>query len=158
MLVYRFGGQSFVNCSIPLAFAGRYFIVEPGNRQPLVSVVLEHDGGLALEVVRNEPAISIRGIASKSATGVVTVVDQATGRFLYKIRPASETSIVFGTLNGGEIRVLIHDNQIRILPMEIILNNNVFDGVTVGVVIGQNGNISIGGSVPSGLRGPLRSA
>lgn len=38
------GNNRFLNCSLPLAFAGRYFILEPGNPDPLISVVVEHEG------------------------------------------------------------------------------------------------------------------
>ncbi len=47
----KFGGNQFTNCSVPLAFEGRYFILDPGNSSPTISVVLEHEGKPVFEIL-----------------------------------------------------------------------------------------------------------
>src|SRR4051794_25229971 len=81
-LMVTFGGNHFEgDFSVPLAFEGRYFIVEPGD-PPLVTVVREVNGAPAFEVLKNEPAGEQ---TSKTPVGIVTVGD-AHGGFLYKVR------------------------------------------------------------------------
>ena len=98
-----------MNCSLPLAFAGRYFILEPGNPDPLISVVVEHEGEPVFEVLKNQPQDTVFTVAEKTPPGIVTVSNRETKRFLYKIRPSSETSVVFGTIQGDEITVRLND-------------------------------------------------
>ena len=51
----RFEGNIFSDFSVPLVFEGRYFIIEPGTPNPLVTVVVEHDREPVFEVLKNEP-------------------------------------------------------------------------------------------------------
>ena len=134
----RFGGNEFEgDFSVPLAFEGRYFILEPGDPEPLVSVVREVDGAPEFEVLKNEP---VGDRASKTAAGVVTV-GAASGGFLYKVRPGSETSVVFGTVSGEEIDVRISDREIR--AGGITLQNNKFSGQMAGVLIDEIGRAHV---------------
>ena len=144
----RFGGSEFINCSVPLVFEGRIFILEPGN-PPMVTVVRDHGGQPVFEIKRNEPVENAYSVVSKSSAGIVTVGDRATGKFLYKIRPSSETSVVFGKIDGGETTVLISDKQIKV--GEITLENCVFNGVGAGVVVGYDGSVGIGAPLPPTL-------
>jgi hypothetical protein len=145
---FRFGGNEFINCSVPLTFTGRYFIVEPGDPEPMISVIFEHQGKPEFEIFRNEPVENPWSKVTKTPPGIVTVVDQ-TDRFLYKVRPGSETSIVFGTVKGEETSAVITDRRIKI--GSIVVENNVFDGVGAGVVVDENGNIGIGAPIPPKL-------
>ena len=145
----RFGGNEFINCSVPLAFAGRYFILETGTPVHLISVVLEYQDNPVFEVFKNEPKENPLSEVSKTPTGIVTVSDKSTGRFLYKIRPGSETSVVFGTIKGDEISVKVTDRQIEV--GNHILENNVFNGVGAGVVVDETGSIGIGTPIPPTL-------
>ena len=150
MVRYAFGGNRFINCSVPLAFEGRYFIVEPGDPDPLVSVVLEYQGKPIFEVSKNEPVANPLTIVSKTPPGIVTVDERQTGRFLYKVRPGSETSIAFRTIKGEELSASVTDREIRVGG--VTLKNNVFDGVRAGVVVDEHGNFSIGAAIPKVLR------
>lgn len=145
----RFGGSEFVNCSVPLAFAGRYFILEPGTPDPLVSVVLERQGQPVFEVLKNEPVENPLSKVSKTPPGIVTVVDRKTDRFLYKVRPGSETSVVFGTIRGKEISAVVTDRQIRVGG--ITVENCVFNGVGAGIVVDESGGVGIGAPMPATL-------
>lgn len=146
----RFGGSEFVNCSVPLAFAGRYFILEPGIPDPMVSVVLEHQGQPVFEVLKNEPVENPLSKVSKTPPGIVTVVDRKTDRFLYKVRPGSETSVVFGTIRGKEISAVVTDRQIRVGGGAV--ENCLFNGVGAGIVVDESsGVVRIGVPMPATL-------
>ena len=145
----RLGGSEFINCSVPLAFAGRYFILEPGAPDPLLSVVLEYQGKPVFEVLKNEPVENPLSKVSKTPPGIVTVADRMTDRFLYKVRPGSETSLVFGTIRGEEISATITDRQIRVGG--ITVENCVFNGVGAGIVVDESGGVGIGAPIPPAL-------
>lgn len=144
----RFGGNEFTNFSVPLAFEGRYFILEPGD-PPRVSVVRQHDGDPVFEVIRNEPVDNPLSEVTKTAAGVVTVSDRQTGKFLYKVRPHYETSVVFGKIDGGEISARITDRNMQVGGRT--LENNVFNGVQAGVVVGADGSVGISAPIPPAL-------
>lgn len=148
---YRFGGNSFINCSVPLAFGGRYFILEPGTPDPLVSVMLEHRGKPVFEILKNQPMENPLSEVSKTPPGTVTVADRKTDRFLYKVRPGSQTSIVFGTITGEKISAVVNDREIRIKDKNISIRNNVFNGVAAGIVVDERGGVAIGAPIPASL-------
>ena len=144
----KFGGSSFFKCSVPLAFNGRYFILEPG-KPPLFSVILEYKGNPLFEITKNEPSENPITEITKSAAGIITVSEKTTGRFLYKFRPESETSIVFGKIDGDDFSVKINDKQ-------IIANTNIFErsmisGHQVGLAIKLDGSIIMGSQFPPEL-------
>jgi hypothetical protein len=141
----RFGGNEFTRFSVPLVFRGRYFVLEPGQ-PPLLTVFVEHDGTPEFEVLRNQPVDNSHSDVSRSPAGIVTVSDRETGRFLYKIRPGSETSVAFGTLRGGEVSARISDRALSV--GSITLENNTFDGVMAGVVVDGDGGVGIGCALP----------
>lgn len=150
MIHYKFGGSEFTNCSVPLAFKDRYFIIEPGTPDPVVSVVFDHKGSPMFEILKNEPMDNPLSIVSKTPPGIVTVAERQTNRFLYKVRPGSETSVVFGTISGEEISASVTDRQIRVGG--ITIENCVFNGVGAGVVVEENGRVGIGAPIPEVLR------
>ena len=144
----KFGGRTFINCSVPLAFKGRYFILEPGN-PPSFSVVLEHNGKPIFEIKKNAPVDNPLTDVKISVAGIVTVLEKETGRFLYKFRPTSVTSIVFGKIDGGEISAKISDRLIQVGGVTI--DNCLFSGVSAGIVIDEKGGTSIGAPIPKSL-------
>ena len=150
MVRYYFGSSEFINCSAPLAFEGRYFIIEPGTPDSVVSVVLDYKGQPIFEVLKNEPVENPLSIVSKTPPGIVTVAERETGRFLYKVRPGSETSIVFGTISGEEVSASVTDRQIRVGG--ITIENCLFNDVGAGVVVDKNGGVGIGAPIPEVLR------
>src|SRR5712692_7165598 len=141
----RFGGNEFTGFSVPLVFSGRYFIVEPGN-PALVSVLVEKEGEPVFEVLKNRPVENLVTQVSINATGVVTVVDKDSSKFLYKIRPGSETSVVFGKLDGGEVSARISDRSIQVGGVTV--QNNRFAGNMAGVVVESSGAVRIGAPIP----------
>lgn len=141
----RFGGNEFSSFAVPLVFGGRYFVLEPGE-PPQLTVFFEEGGSPLFEVLRNEPVDNPRSETSRSPAGVITVVDRTTGGFLYKVRPGSETSVVFGRLGGGEVEARVSDKNLRIGG--ITLSNNTFDGAMAGVVVEEDGAVRIGCALP----------
>jgi hypothetical protein len=115
----------------------------------MVTVVRDHGGQPIFEIKRNDPVDNEYSVVSKTSAGIVTVGDRATGKFLYKIRPSSETSVVFGKIDGGEMTASISDRQIKVGG--ITLENCVFSGVGAGVVVGYDGSIGIGAPSPPTL-------
>jgi hypothetical protein len=145
MNMTRFGGNEFMGFSVPLVFGGRYFVLEPGN-PPLLSVFLEVDGQVVFEVLKNKPISNLQSDVSSTGAGIVAVSDKKTKRFLYKIRPTSTTSVVFGKLDGSEINVQITDKNIHVGTN--VFENNTFDGMKAGLVIHENGDIIVGTNLP----------
>lgn len=145
----KFGGSEFKNCSIPLAFAGHYFIIEPGTPNPLISIVIEHEDKPVFVVYRNEPKDSNLYNVTKTPPGIITVAEKSTGRFLYKVRPGSETSLVFGTIKGDKISAIINDRLIKVGGIQI--ENCVFSGVGAGIVVDEHGGVGIGCPIPPAL-------
>ena len=141
----KFGGNNFDSFSVPLVFDGRYFVLEPGD-PPQLSVFTEQDGEPVFEVLKNQPVDSTTIEATINPTGVVTISDKASGNFLYKVRPGSETSIAFGKIDGGEISAKISDRSIQVGGMTA--SNNTFSGAMAGVVVDSNGNIGIDAPIP----------
>lgn len=141
----RFGGNEFNAFSVPLVFNGRYFVLEPGN-PPLLSVFFEANGQAVFEVLKNKPVTNPLSEVSSTAAGIVAVSDKTTKRFLYKVRPGSETSVAFGKLDGGEISVRITDKHIQAGGLDLV--NNTFDGSQAGVVVYENGSIGVSAPLP----------
>jgi hypothetical protein len=152
--VARFGGNEFTGFSVPLVFEGRYFIMEPGD-PPKLTVVFEKHGQPVFEVLKNEPSANPLTDVSKTPPGIVTVSDKQSGRFLYKIRPSSETSVAFGKLDGSEISARITDRRIQVGG--ITLENNKFVGAMAGVLVDARGGVAIGAPIPPKVLEWLRS-
>lgn len=142
----QFGGYEFTGFSVPLVFERRYFIMEPGN-PPLITVVMEVEGEPVFEILKNQPSANEVTDTSTNASGVVTVTDKASGKFLYKVRPDTETSITFGKLDGGECCAEITDENIRLGGM--VVKNDSFHGSLAGVVVDPEiGMGMIGAPIP----------
>jgi hypothetical protein len=156
----QFGGSKFARCSVPFAFRGRYFIVEGEGDQTTVSVVVSEGGSPVFEMLRNEPGGSSTASVSHGEAGVVTVTDAVSGEFLYKVRPGPQASIVFGTVQWPELEARVDDERIVVRGKQgeevvdiIKATNCTFDGVGAGVLVGQDGKISMGAPVPPELLG-----
>lgn len=150
----RFGGNQFIGCSIPLAFAGRFFVLESDDGDLKISVFLESEGKPVFEILKNEPSDNPFSIVSKTTPGIITVTDRS-GAFLYKVRPGSETSVVFGRIEGPEMTAIINDVKIEFLidgEMVLKLENNTFEGSAIGILVDDKGGFSHGASMPPSLR------
>jgi hypothetical protein len=152
------GGNEFTDFMVPLSICDRYFILEPGNPDPRVSVMVIHEGNAAFEILRNQPIDNPLSTVTKTPPGILTILtvsDRESGRFLYKVRPTSETSVVFGTIEGEEMTVAISDRQIRINNGNTFENNGLHG---IGLSIDAHGGFAIGSSIPSAILKPSRPA
>jgi hypothetical protein len=150
----KIGGNTFTNVLVPLAFENRYFVLLQDN-PPILNVL--HDGiaGPEWEILSNEPGRSSISVVSKTPPGIVTVTDRATGKFIYKVRPGSETSIVFGTLQGDQVECVIRDGYLKVGGMTFECCG--FGNLAVGVRLHSNGAIDVGGSaIPPAVLKALR--
>ena len=144
----KIGNNVFENCLIPLVIEDRYFVMENSNN-PLISVFFLKDGKPIFEIKENTPVDNPFTLVSKTSAGIITVAAKESNRFIYKIRPASETSIVFGNIVGDNLSVKINDRQ-------IIVNTNIFErnmisNLPVGLTVKLNGSISMGSQLPPEL-------
>lgn len=119
--------------------------MEPSNL-PKITVVLEIKGQPVFEVLKNEPSNNPFTEVTKTLSGIITISERESGKFLYKIRPGSETSIAFGKIDGSEISAIISDKKIQIGG--IIVQNNTFVGNVAGIVVRPDGSVGIGAHIP----------
>lgn len=156
------GGNEFENVLFPLVYHHRYFAVEYREDEHLFTTFLVDGGEAYVEVLKNEPHENPQTDVKKSAAGIITVSDKETGRFLYKIRPGSDASTVFGSIKGQDEdqEIRIDDQKIevgspdpRADEPQLTMENNQFYGLSVGVQVKEDGSIAIGGSqLPPALR------
>ena len=103
------GSNNFVNVSFPLVFEDRYFMIEPLANGDFWTVITLQDGKPVVEILKNKPQINNITEVSTNSTGIITVSDQKSGKFYYKLRPGSKNSSIFGTINGEETEIKITD-------------------------------------------------
>ena len=158
------GGNQFIDCVVPVMCGDRAFIVQEGYQRPVFSVVRVVDGQPVFEVLQNRPVDNDYTKASRTTPGIITVTEAGTGRFLYKIRPGSETSIVFGTFGSsapdGSLEVQMSDTAITVwrtedsgkrTKMVTVRTSEVRGGV--GVLITEAGSFALGAPVPPAIAG-----
>ncbi len=147
--ITKVGSNIFTGFSIPLVVDNRHFILEPGD-PPLISVAVLEGDDLLFEVFRNVPRSDNPDIdASATPVGITAVSDKETERFLYKIRPESETSIIFGRADK-ESTVVIKDRRIYVDGLEF--RSNIIAGMVIGIKYDSSTNsIGICGKIPKEL-------
>lgn len=144
----KIGGNNFIDCTIPIAFLNRYLIIESNNPE-LITVILNDNNKPVFEIIKNQPSINSITNVTKTGAGIITVTDKS-GKFIYKIRPQSQTSIMFGKIKQDEIIITVNDKS-------ILVNSNVFErntiiGSCVGISVYENGSISICSPLPKFLQ------
>lgn len=144
----KIGGNSFENCTIPLVIENQYFVVS-NDEIPLISVFFVNDGKLIFELRENNPVENPFTNVTKFPNGFIVVADKETDLFLFKIRPSSDTSIVFGTIEQNGLSIIINDKLIIINGNKF--ERNTFVDIPVGIIIKSNLNISVGCQFPSEL-------
>jgi hypothetical protein len=141
----QFGGGEFSAFSVPLVFVNRYFVLEPGA-DPLVTVLSDDGAGnIVVEIYKNQPRKTDTTLVTTNPSRVVTVTEKATGKFLYKIRPGSDTSIALGTLKDAELWVRVSDRHIQAPGITVNYSSH---GNKTGVVVYANGDVGVGGMIP----------
>jgi hypothetical protein len=151
----KFGGNEFDSAlSVPLAFGDRFFVLEQpsDSPHPLISVVRQGRAALGsevavvvLEVLKNEPGTALGDTKITKAGGIVAVSD--AGRFVYKVRPGSDTSVVFGTITSGEVEARITDRMLSVGGVTVTMST--FTGAMAGVVVHEDGSVGVGAPIPA---------
>jgi len=139
-------GSNRFDCPIPLIFRTRYFLLERIGDADVFTVFTLHEGKPVVEVLRNEPQDNPLTTTESNPTGIITVSDPGTGEFLYKIRPGSKTSSIFGRIRDAEEEIQISDRDISYRGS--VFAQNVFMGIPVGIHIREDGSIAIGTQFP----------
>jgi hypothetical protein len=140
------GGNQFKNVTFPLVFEDRYFMLEASPEKDVWTVLQLKDGDLIIEVLKNEPHQNPSTEVTTNPTGIITVSDKDSGKFLYKIRPESKSTSIFGSINGEETEIKITDNEIRVGTNSF--QKNMVIGSSVGIMVDKNGGMGMGGGLP----------
>jgi hypothetical protein len=105
----RCAGQGAGDDAVPDPLSELQYVALEDGDPPKITVLRDDGGPLpVIEILRTVPQPGVP--AATNPTGVITIT-AADGSFRYKLRPASETSIIFGTI-GKEIDVRIRDREI----------------------------------------------
>ena len=140
------GGNQFKNVTFPFVFEDRYFMLEASSEKDVWTVLQLKDGDLIIEVLKNEPHQNPSTEVTTNPTGIITVSDKDSGKFLYKIRPESKSTSIFGSINGEETEIKITDKEIRVGTNSF--QKNMVIGLSVGIMVDKNGGIGMGGGLP----------
>ena len=140
------GSNQFKNVTFPLVFEDRYFMLEASPEKDVWTVLQLKDGDLIIEVLKNEPQQNPSTEVTTNPTGIITVSDKDSGKFLYKIRPESKNTSIFGSINGAETEIKITDKEIRVGTNSF--QNNMVIGSSVGIMVDKNGGMGMGGGLP----------
>jgi hypothetical protein len=156
MSAVTIGSNDFFGVPFPLVLADRFF-----------HMYRKDGGGLSLDVFRwdSEKRIAVYEVKngeplqqniSSNPTGIVTFSREDDGTFLYKFRPRPGVSQIFGKVPvGREVEVRISDREILVMSGSdkiCTIQNGQVSGMPIGVNIGANGSVGIGGGqLPSGM-------
>ncbi len=121
-------------------------ILESENGKDIWTVFTFINGNLVIEILKNVPQKNSISEVTTNPTGILTVADKKTGGFLYKIRPGSRDSSIFGAIKAEEKEIRITDKEIRFAGS--VFSNNIISGFPVGIKIDKNGGIGIGTPFP----------
>ena len=140
------GSNRFDNVAIPLVLDDRYFLLGEGSDGADVWTVFTFvDGQPLIEVLNNLPQQNSISVVETNPTGIITVSDPKTGKFLYKIRPGTKRSSIFGTIQGKETEIKVLDREIRVGTN--VFTQNTIVGFPVGIAV-RGGSIAIGSPLP----------
>jgi len=135
------------------------FLMEPGD-PPLITVIIERMGKVEFEIEKNKPVENRFTAVTTNQTGIVTVSHKESGNFIYKVRPGSETSVVFGRLKDNNKILRITDKKIfvyyepeedRSLKDEDLffeVENGKFNGYNFGIIVKNDGSVEMGSNSP----------
>ncbi|HQQ14559.1 MAG TPA: hypothetical protein PK764_03410 [Deltaproteobacteria bacterium] len=144
------GGNKFQNVAIPLIFLDRYFLVESVNGEDLWTVFAFKDGEPIIEILRNKPQNNPISNVVTNPSGIITVTEPSAGAFLYKVRPGSNNSSIFGSIRGNETEIRISDREIKVGTN--VFQNNIILGMPVGIHVMKDGSIAMGAQFPPEFR------
>lgn len=142
------GGNAYEAYSFPVAVDEHFFILEPGQ---LVSVVVFKDDQVFYEIQSNEAASLENPFTDVEVqvNGTISAWDKETRALVFRVRPTYDGSVIFGTIECGDIEVRLRDDGI--FMGELRVADNASEVGTVGVTLESNGAVKYGSSVPRQL-------
>jgi len=140
-------GYQFEEYSIPLAFAGRYLIVEQAPDGLMVSMLLDHEEAPVFDILKNEPIGNPYSSVVNSVPGVFDVKDN-TGRPVYQLQVGAEIKAVLYLDSGEELEVSLTKDSIRAGKLDI---PNTFNPAVIGAKVSPGGSVGVGNYVPYSL-------
>ncbi len=154
----KISGNLF-NCLFPIVFLNRYVVAEKGAAgKAALSVVVGAPGNYQWEVRRNQPQENTFSKVTTNPTGIITVSTPGESGFLYKIRPGSSTSVVFGRWSSNEMAIHFFDAYMEVTKGKgservSCVRIDRFSAIgNVGVAVEKDERIILGGgSVPPDL-------
>jgi hypothetical protein len=148
------GSNDFFGVPFPLVLADQFFHMYRDGASFRLDVFRwdEAKKQATYEVRGSKP---IADNITSNPTGIVTF-SEADGGFLFKFRPKPGVSQIFGrTPIDGEMSVHITDRSMRVMrgdQVVVTLERNQFHGGAIGVQVGADGSVGIGGgALPAGL-------
>ncbi|GJL73824.1 MAG: hypothetical protein NMNS01_30230 [Nitrosomonas sp.] len=144
------GSNQFKNVTFPLVFQDHYFMLETSHEKDVWTVLQLKDGHLIIEVLKNDPQQNPSTQVTTNPTGIITVSDKESGKFLYKIRPKSKNTSIFGSINGEETKIKITDTEIRVGTNSF--QNNTVTGFSVGIMVNKDGGMAMGCGLPKEIQ------
>jgi len=137
------GANKFDNVACPLVFENRYFLVDQSTGDAQWTVLSLQNGDLIIEVLNNKPQKNNITEVVTNPTGIITVSDPISDKFLYKIRPGSRSTSIFGSICGEETEIKITDKEILVGTKRFYRNRVV--NSPIGVLVRQSGSVGLGG-------------
>ena len=144
------GSNKFEQVAVPLIFEDRYFLLESTGAKDVWTVFTFVNGEPVIEIMKNVPQKNSLTEVTTNPAGIITVADLKTNNFLYKIRPGSKDSSIFGAIQGNEKEIKITDKEIRFGGIKA--SNNIIMGLPVGIIIKKDGSSAIGSTLPAEFR------
>ncbi len=137
------GSNTFEGCYVPLIYED-FVIIQSQDSPPKTSIARITGGPLIFEILNDEPQENPYTNVETNVTGIITVSDKESGKFLYKLRPDSDTSIVFGKIGEGGEEIIIKDDKIIIFGAQYS-KNKIRSAVGIWV---KDNSIAIGSTLP----------
>ena len=143
------GSDHFVDVVVPLVLDDRFFLLEERDGTDIWTVFTFRGGEPVVEILRNEPKDNPLSTVRTNPAGIMTVSDPHSGKLLYRIRPGSRRSTIFGVIGSQETEIEVLDREVRIGTS--VFKHNIVAGLDVGVEVCR-GRIIIGASLPADFR------
>jgi hypothetical protein len=143
------GSDRFVDAVVPLILDDRFFLLQEQDGKDIWTIFTFQGGEPVIEILYNEPKDNPQSTVRTNPTGIMTVSDPQSGKFLYRIRPGSKRSTIFAVIGSQETEIEVLDRKVRIGTN--VFKHNIIAGLPVGIEVCR-GRIVIGASLPAEFR------
>lgn len=149
------GTNDFFGVPFPLVLADRFFHIY-SIQSNLKLDIFRWDEQRKLATYEVKASIPLNANIETNPTGIVTFSEPTNGTFLYKFRPMQGISQIFGRVPvDQQFEVRINDHGIIVTAdgtERCTLERNQFSGMLIGIQVGADGSMAIGGNkLPEGM-------